>query len=850
MGHQLEVLVIPGFHWDRAWYEGFQKFRIRLVDAMDKLLDILERREDYKFTLDGQTAILDDYLEIRPEKREALERYIAEGRLAVGPWYILPDENIPGGEAHIRNLLLGHSIAREFGRVMKVGYTPDAFGHISQLPQILNGFGIKSAFFTRGIPEGTYPTEFVWKSPDGSSVTAYHTNYGNTWLLGQSDAYSLDYLIETVEKLAGRSVTGIIAAMVNLDHLEPLEAVVDIVNDGRKRGMNMRIATIDELMESVLAVAPLKDVYAGECPPPEAHVRNDFLPGVLSTRTYLKQANSKAEGDMLLVEQLCTFAADMGHDYPAPLIRRAWRYVLQNQPHDDICGCSADIVHRDDMYRFEQAQEIAFGLIHGSIGDKNPRALEKIIGGIDTGGSSKDPVCFVVYNRLGFEVTGIVKATLPSDFQQKDFHVIDPEGNIIPHAVKSSGNVKLLEILVKDVPSCGYITYRIKDQPASKPELVTVNKRTMENKFLKVTIEGNGSLTILDKKTCEVYTGGNVFVEDEDAGDTYNHSRCLFHEEHKSTSFKPQIRLEEKTGLSATFTVQYMMMVPVSLTKDRKRREGRKTKMEVTSRITLEAESRIVRFETTIENTARDHRVSVRFPTGTKAGICYAEGNFDVVERPTELPEEVYPRFLVRNYVGVHAGERGVTVIPKGLCEYQATKNDKGLADIVLTLFRGVGYLGCNSLQASAPGPHIETPDAQCLGTQKFEYAFMPHTEDDFSNGECCKEAYSHNNDLRVYPMKECIEEPPKTFSFLQIPDGLILSSVKRGEEDFHRTYVRVWNPGTKPVEGDLTYFRDLRSAYKTGLDELRIEELPCKGNKVKISAKPKEILTVELVTK
>lgn len=235
----VEILVIPSFHWDRAWYESFQKFRIRLVDAMDKLLDIMERRQEYKFTLDGQTVILEDYLEIRPEKIKTLKKLISEGRIAVGPWYVLPDEKIPSEESHIRNLLTGHRIAKTFGRVMKVGYTPDAFGHISQLPQLLRGFKIKSAFFSRGIPDGMYNTEFLWQSPDVySSVVVYYTNYGNAYKLGTAEEFGMDatpvpcirdYLKEKVKEIAGKSATGIIALMANMDHLEPQKKVIDIV---------------------------------------------------------------------------------------------------------------------------------------------------------------------------------------------------------------------------------------------------------------------------------------------------------------------------------------------------------------------------------------------------------------------------------------------------------------------------------------------------------------------------------------------------------------------------------------------------------------------------------------------
>ena len=134
------LLVVSHTHWDREWYLPFQLYRIKLVRLIDRLLAILDSDPAYAyFMLDGQTVVLEDYLEVRPERRADLEGYIRSGRVLAGPWYILPDEFLVGGEAVIRNLLRGHAIARQFGGVMEVGYVPDPFGQISQLPQILRG---------------------------------------------------------------------------------------------------------------------------------------------------------------------------------------------------------------------------------------------------------------------------------------------------------------------------------------------------------------------------------------------------------------------------------------------------------------------------------------------------------------------------------------------------------------------------------------------------------------------------------------------------------------------------------------------------------------------------------------
>jgi len=142
--------VISHTHWDREWYLGFEEFRLRLVELVDEVLRILDEQETYVFHLDAQTIVLDDYLEIRPAMRSRLEKYIASGRLLVGPWYVQNDFFLVSGEATIRNLRIGIAKAEGFGASMPIGYMPDQFGLAGQLPQILQSFGISSAVFGRG----------------------------------------------------------------------------------------------------------------------------------------------------------------------------------------------------------------------------------------------------------------------------------------------------------------------------------------------------------------------------------------------------------------------------------------------------------------------------------------------------------------------------------------------------------------------------------------------------------------------------------------------------------------------------------------------------------------------------
>lgn len=149
---RIQCHFVSNTHWDREWRFSMQRTRHMLVYMMDMLLDIFETEPRFKsFHLDSQTLPLEDYLEIRPERKKDIEKYVGQGRLLVGPWYCLPDEFSVSGESLIRNLLLGHKVAASFGKVSKTGYSPFSWGQISQMPQIYSGFGIDFVAFYRGI---------------------------------------------------------------------------------------------------------------------------------------------------------------------------------------------------------------------------------------------------------------------------------------------------------------------------------------------------------------------------------------------------------------------------------------------------------------------------------------------------------------------------------------------------------------------------------------------------------------------------------------------------------------------------------------------------------------------------
>jgi alpha-mannosidase len=445
------MLVVSHTHWDREWYLSFQHFRARLVEMMDALLTLLEREPRFvSFTLDGQMVLLEDYLEVRSEKRAEIRERLRQGRLLVGPWYTSPDEFLVSAETLIRNLMLGHRIAAEFGEVMKVGYMPDSFGQMAQLPQILRGFGIGAAVFWRGVGDEPGQTEFRWKAPDGSTVLAVHLpeGYGNAADLPARREALVERLAGVQEQLAARATTDHFLLMNGGDHRWPQEnlpQVLALANETLEDATLVQ-GTLPDYIAAVKKADPLLPTVEGEL---RCAKYAYLLPGTLSARMPLKQRNAAIQ--TLLekwAEPFSAWAWTLVHPYPQGLIWQAWKYLLQNQAHDSICGCNTDPVQRDMEVRFAWAEEIGEEVVR--------RSLQAIAERIDTTASLEiqssrfeiPPTPIVVFNPLGVARSDVVTVSLQSltSLEEGTFAVADSKGRMVPHEVLSGKPMEIFSV--------------------------------------------------------------------------------------------------------------------------------------------------------------------------------------------------------------------------------------------------------------------------------------------------------------------------------------------------------------------------------------------------------------------
>lgn len=874
------ALLVSHTHWDREWYRTFQGFRRLLVRLTDRLLSIMESNPRYKYyVFDGQTIVLEDYLEIRPENEERIRKLVQEGRLHIGPWYVLPDEFLVSGESLVRNLLIGHLISEKFGRAMKVGYLPDPFGHIAQMPQILQGFGIKSFIFHRGLGdewEGLN-TEFWWEGLDGTRVLALYQLHGycNAAGIGYQPAFGepgtvkidFDNAVERIKRevadLSRYASTCYLLLNNGCDHLEPQPELPDIIDyvNSKLEDVEVVHSTFEEVVEKILSESPKLGTIKGELHWGRYH---PLLLGVFSTRLYLKRENFLAQRTLeKYAEPICSLAWLKGKPYEGAFLLKAWKFLVSNHPHDSICGCSIDEVHRDMLPRFAAARQIAethfeesANFLTGQINSEREGARAVV----------------VIFNPHSWTVTDIAKIHIEFPiFPDQTIHNIvvrDEAGKIV---LSQLSNVKVssprhphplnqlvwegdILISAENIPPLGYRTYFLEEvrEPRKLSSLLEATPTSLENAFVKVEVNPNGTIDITDKRSGQVYKGCNLFEDTEDIGDEYNYSPAINSETITSAGTSALISLVEKGPVSATIKVEFALELPEGINEGRTARSRKMVPCNITSYITLHAGIPRVDIQTEIDNRAMDHRLRVHFPTNLYANECIADTQFGVLRRRIQLPkgegwiEKPIGTKAMQSFVAIESRGLGLCVVAEGLPEYEAIDTPRGV-DLAVTILRSVGWLSRGDLLTRPynAGPQFPTPEAQCLGKHSVRYAIIPFVNA-FEEAKPWVLAYQF-----TAPLKSLITLPhqgslPPVFSLLKIePQELVLSALKKAEKE-DALIVRFYNIASYAVEGKITLAEVPKRAVLANLLEEDMEELIA-NQQLEVKVKPFQIITLKL---
>ncbi|MCL4115284.1 mannosylglycerate hydrolase [Vibrio lentus] len=851
------VHITPHMHWDREWYFTTEESRILLVNNMEEIMNRLESDPEYKhYVLDGQTAVLEDYFAIKPENTQRVKALVEAGKLIIGPWYSQTDTMQVSGESIVRNMMYGIRDCMKFGDAMKIGYLPDSFSMSSQLPMIYNGFDITRAMFWRGCSErhGTNKTEFLWQSNDGSEVTAQVLPLG--YAIGKYLPQDEEGLRARLDKyfpvLEKPSVTKDILLPNGHDQMPIQKDIFEVMDKLREiyPDREFSMSCFEEVFEKVEAARDQLDTIKGEFNDGK-YMRVHRT--ISSTRMDIKLIHAEIENKIVnILEPLASIAWTLGFEYHHGLIEKMWKESMKNHAHDSIGCCCSDKVHAEILNRYILADDMATNLIHfykRKIVDHMP----------DREGCDK----LAMFNLSPYEREEVVNTTItiraqefsifdenenPVEYFIQDKRQIDP-GKVDRQIVHYGNYDPFMEFdiqIKRTVPAMGFATLHIQGNEKGAVKVAEQKDYLLENEYYRINVNDNGTLTIFDKETEQVFDQVLRLEDGSDDGDEYDYSPSRQEWLLYSDEFPVETSIDHQ-GFQSVANIAFRMNVPVNLA-EREERTGQNGFVEAQCQVVLKQGSRRIEVRMELDNQADDHRVRVLVPTPFVSETVVADNQFGCITRPTNDPamavweeekwkEAPVPVYQLMNFAALENGKAGMAIMSNGLREFEviASQSDENRDTFALTLFRGIGVLGKEELllrPGRPSGIKIPTPDSQVRGKLVCEFTLcgfsgnhidaniMAQARDNVTQIECY-------NKIPYNAMKLNVGEQnlPMSFSLLsKQQSGAVLSVLKKAEDE-DALIMRVYNPAeTGSVSDSISFTQAVSSWKETSMDE-RVRE-------------------------
>lgn len=603
----------------------------------------------------------------------------------------------------------------------------------------------------------------------------------------------------------------------------------------------------------------------------------------LATRSYIKRLNKKAENALIFTaEPLSAIAYVLGAEYQKEFMELAMKYMLHSHPHDSINGVTQDKTADDVMYRLNQALELSEVV--------NNYSLQQIVKRMDFSKYDEKDIILVTFNPTPWPRRDVVKAyiDIPREYNVWEFNIEDSSGNVMETQFVSR---KEEEMPVHDlngrpwpfytdrhciymdtgvIPAFGYKTYRLApkntfdrravfwgaDMRKSTGEYMAISPVKMENEYLEVTVQGNGTVNILDKASGKLYENFNYYEDTGDCGDYWVHYPPYNNRTFTSLGSSARIWTTDNGPISATIAAEIVLKVPAyalrpdNEIKGESRRSDEERELKITTFYTLKKGSKKLDVKVVTDNTAEDHRLRVMFDTGIKSELSYAAGHFNVDKRPVspvrDKTGEYYPEMQTlphQIFVDISDGNDGMAFISNCLVEFEAMDNkDRTLA---LTLFRSTRVSMITDYYIAGKFP--EQKGSQSPGIQEYEYSIHPH-KGYWMDAGVYREAKEFNLPVRLIQTSRNEGTLPLEQGFLSIEPGNLVMSAFKKAEDRDSFILRAFNPTDGLLAGKVWFYGDIKEAYLTDLNENRIRELKVEdGHAVHIEAESCKIVTVEI---
>lgn len=880
-----KIHVIPHSHWDREWYFTTSRSKVYLMKDLQDVLDTLEEQPAMRFMLDGQASLLDDYLAWRPQDAGRISGLAKKGQLVTGPWYTQTDQMVISAESIVRNLMYGIRRCREFGPVMMVGYVPDSFGQAGNMPQIYRSFGMDSTVFWRGVCDDMVQcTDFEWEGDDGSRVLAAQIPFG--YYIGgnipeEEPASGEFWKRECLEKM-GHGATDNVCFPNGFDQAPVRKNLVELVEKRQEADPEniYVISTVQDYLQDVRNAHPELELVKGELLMAK-HSR--IHKSIFSSRSDLKAENTAVQNFVAnVLEPVLVISASLGNEYPKKAVEAIWKLLFENAAHDSIGSCIADTVNEDVHMRNKQALETAMALA-----ELHERLIATGIKG------DKNQLSWTLINPLPEKRKGVRVFTtyVPSD----SFGIVNEKGEPVAYTILSMRDLteyvlnqtivlnpsdqphrpeKVFEAVIAveyEVPALGYVQYRIAENSSG-----TALKKTdcLENGFYRITVNADGSLDVLEKKTGRLYRNQAILEENGDDGDSFNYSPPRQDMVIRSTGCQAAVRIESSPLVSRA-VISLEMKIPGNL--EQRAAGVADTALPVTLTVTLKEGDPVIGFEAKIENRGLSHRLCVLFDAQMQSAFNFADQQFGSIRRPNRYEKEMawyrrdadgktemaagqpvnwaqssawqeppVPIEPCQSYAALSEDGRTVAVFPQGVREYEILDDSV----IRLTLFRTYGFMGRENLlyrPGRASGESIiETPDAQLLQSMTYTFgaAFIPA---DLNSARLSQMAKDFNSPVEVYEYARFLNgrlifsqmetegcQAP-VHSLFETDGNLTVSAVKQAE-DGSGIVLRLYNGQHRKAAGDrIRFSRPPRRVQELNLMEEPVRQLQLENGELQI---------------
>ena len=637
-----KVYLIGNAHldpvWLWRWQEGFAEIKATFRSALDRMKEY----DDFKFT----SACSSYYMWIEKSDKamfEEIRQRVAEGRWCiVGGWFVQPDCNLPSGESFARHGLISQRYFKEkFGKMAKVGYNVDSFGHNGSIPKILKNSGMDSYVFMRPMKwEKELPKSlFWWESNDGSRVPAYRIPRAYNLITEWFDVFGeIDNMNEGVPQMAFYGV-GNHGGGATVELLDKMHAEL---------GENFVFSTPEEYFESVSEM----DI------PTIADDLQYHAKGCYSVNSKMKNLNRMAENKLCEAEIYSVLSKElMDTEYPAQELDRGWKNVLFNQFHDILAGCCVEEAHKDAEWSYGETMNITAQVSNF--------ALQQISWNIDTSkgidiAAEKKGfywinqcveglgIPLVIFNSLPYEVERAVLINCPA----KEIKTDDGE-NVPVQWIRAQKTFDAYTdynsdtVFMAKIPAMGYSVYRIhtegeKKEAESNPFICTEN--SIENEEIKLTLNPKtgevSSIFIKDSKK-ELLSGETeTYFVDETDSDTWAHAIVEF-KNLVAKSFSGSVRLKESGPVRAVLESKIKLL-----------------DTEITRDYIIEQGSSVVTVKATVDFREEHKMLKFSFPANGKNPKAFAKIPFGSIERPADGNEQVCGEWVTLGDVVVANGDK------------------------------------------------------------------------------------------------------------------------------------------------------------------------------------------------